>query len=297
MQTSALKGRFSDYGMCNPVIKKMAKKAEAQELYTNESASSYNGIIGKTVYFLACCLAGLCIFFVLHNTFMAKVQSYGGAVVIDNIENLEGIISFKTCGTEMGIFLVAVVIVLLSPLIAWLIRPIIPVFGTLYAICEGYFIGGITEALVPDYRWISFAALVITVVLVGTMLFLYKNEHIRVTKKFKKVVFALFITSILSGASMFLLNLVPFLKPIISSMTSFMGTPVVSIVMSVIYIIIATLFLLVDFDVIKQCVEEGMPKKYEWMAAFGLTYTVIYIYFKILNLILKLTSSKKNKNN
>ena len=295
MHTSERKGGFFGYGMCNPVIKKMAEKSEAQEFDPNETAASYNGIIGKTLYFLVFCLAGLGIFFPLHNMFMASPDSYGGKNIIENIKNLEGIIKLETCGTETAIFAIAAIIVFISPLIAWLIRPAIPVFGSLYALCEGYFIGVVTEALMPDYRRIAFAALVITVVLVATMLFLYKREYIKVTKKFTMIVFTLFITSAFSGVLIYLLSLVPFLRPIISPMTDFMGTPVVSIVLSVVYIIIAALFLLVDFDVIKRCVEENMPKKYEWMAAFGLTYTVIYIYFKILNLIMQITSVGQKK--
>ncbi len=297
MHTSAKKGGLFGYGMCNPVIKKMAKKSEAQEFDANTPAASYNGIIGKTLYFLVFCLAGLGAFFPLHNMFMANPEAYGGKNIIENIKNLEGIIRLETCGTETAIFAVAAIIVFLCPLIAWLIRAAIPVFGALYALCEGYFIGVVTEALMPDFRWISFAALVITVILVATMLFLYKMEYVKVTKKFKMIVLSLFITSALSGALISLLSFIPFLRPIIAPMASVMGTPVVSIVLSVIYIVIAALFLLVDFDVIKRCVEEGMPQKYEWMAAFGLTYTVIYIYFKILNLIMQLTSTNNKSKN
>ncbi len=295
MYTSSKKSGIFGYGMCNPVIKKMAKKSEAQEFSTENSSASYNGIIGKTLYFLIFCIAGLGLFFPLHNMFMAKPEAYGGRYVVDNIKNLEGIVKFESCGTETLIFVIIAGIVLLCPLIAWLIRPTIPVVGSLYALCEGYFIGLLTEALLPEYRWISFAALIITAVLVATLLFLYKKEQIKVTKKFTMIVSALFFTSILSSLLIFLLSFVPLLHPIISSMTAFMGNPAVSIVLSVIYIIIASMFLLVDFEVIKRCVEEGMPKKYEWMAAFGLTYTVIYIYFKILNLIIQITSSKKSK--
>ncbi len=295
MYSTTKKSGLFGYGMCNPVIKKMAKKSEAQEFNATETAASYNGIIAKTLYFLIFCLAGFSLFFPLHNLFMANPAAYGGNYVVDNITNLEGIVKLESCGTEALIFLIAGGVALLCPMIAWLIRPTIPVVGPLYALCEGYFVGVITEALMPEYRWISLAALVITAVLVAVMLFLYKAEHVKVTKKFGMIVSALFLTSLLSSLLLFVLNFIPALQPIISSMTAFMGNPIVSIVMSVIYIILAALFLLVDFEVIKRCVEEGMPKKYEWMAAFGLTYTVVYIYFKILNLIMQIASAGKNK--
>lgn len=76
--------------------------------------------------------------------------------------------------------------------------------------------------------------------------------------------------------------------------TTFMNNPIISIISSVLFIIIATMFLLVDFSTIEECVENKMPRKLEWMAAFGLVYTVIYIYFKILNLILQIVGNSKS---
>ncbi|WP_366072660.1 Bax inhibitor-1/YccA family protein [uncultured Anaerovibrio sp.] len=48
------------------------------------------------------------------------------------------------------------------------------------------------------------------------------------------------------------------------------NTPGVSIGISIVFVIIAALFLLVDFDTIERCVENGVDKQYEWMAAWGL---------------------------
>ena len=72
-------------------------------------------------------------------------------------------------------------------------------------------------------------------------------------------------------------------------------SPVFSIGLSVVYIVIACAFLLVDFDTIERSVENRLPKKYEWTAAFGLAYTIIYLFLKILNLLCKLT--QKNNSN
>ena len=54
-------------------------------------------------------------------------------------------------------------------------------------------------------------------------------------------------------------------------------------------ICIAALFLLVDFDTIQTAVEKQLPRKYEWIAAFGLAFSVIWLFLKVLDLILKLT--------
>ena len=65
-----------------------------------------------------------------------------------------------------------------------------------------------------------------------------------------------------------------------------------AIALDVVGIVIAALFLISDFSVIDECVQEQYPKEYEWSAAFGLVFTVIWLYLKILDLLMQL--NKKN---
>ncbi|MDD3219135.1 MAG: Bax inhibitor-1/YccA family protein [Lachnospiraceae bacterium] len=286
-------GKAFGYGMCNPVIKKMVKKSNTVEITHGEA--TYRGIAGKTIYFLVVCVLGVAAFFVLHNIFMQNADAFGGVLTIGDVEDLEGIVLINTCVFEALAALVAGIIVLFTPLLAWLIRPTIPVVGTLYALCEGYFMGAITEALTPEYQWISLVAFVLTALIVGIMLFLYVKRIVKVTKKFKTVITTLFLVMIFGGIAVFLLSFVPVLRPIIMGITTFMNNPIIGIISSVIFIIVAALFLLVDFNTIEECVENKMAKKLEWMAAFGLVYTIIYIYFKILNLILQIVGKSKSE--
>ena len=63
---------------------------------------------------------------------------------------------------------------------------------------------------------------------------------------------------------------------------------------SVIFIIIAALFLIFDFDTIDHVVKDKLPKKYEWQAAFGLAFTVIRLYLKVLDIIITIAGRNKN---
>ena len=45
---------------------------------------------------------------------------------------------------------------------------------------------------------------------------------------------------------------------------------------------------------IDNCVRNGYPRKYEWSAAFGLVFTVIWIYLKILDLLIQVTGKNRN---
>ena len=39
--------------------------------------------------------------------------------------------------------------------------------------------------------------------------------------------------------------------------------------------------------------KEGYPKEYEWSTAFGLVFTVLWLYLRILELIIRLTGDSK----
>ena len=51
---------------------------------------------------------------------------------------------------------------------------------------------------------------------------------------------------------------------------------------------IAALNLIIDFGVIEEGSQAGAPKYMEWYAAFGLLVTLVWLYFEILRLLMKL---------
>ena len=270
---------------CNPVIKKMHDRAETT---TSSDTATYKGVARKTGFFLLMAVAGFAAFFFLH-MFLGR----GGAP--DIIYNIDNIFHLNMYVTEAAVAGMALVISVIAPLFAWFFRSAIPVVGTFYALCEGYTIGFLTGMLAPQYQWISAAALVITILVVGAMLFLYARRIVKVGKKFRTVVTATFITMILGGLLTTVLYMIPFTRALISPILTFMGNPLIGLGLTIVYLIVACLFLLVDFSVIEECIERGISARFEWMAAFGLTYTIIYIYFRVLDLILRIVSIMEKK--
>lgn len=270
---------------CNPVIKKMHDRAETT---TSSDTATYKGVARKTGFFLLMAVAGFAAFFLLH-LFLGR----GGAP--DIVYNIDNIFHLNMYLTEAAVAGMALVISVIAPLFAWFFRSAIPVVGTFYALCEGYTIGFLTGMLAPQYQWISAAALVITILVVGAMLFLYARRIVKVGKKFRTVVTATFITMILGGLLTTILYMIPFTRALISPILTFMGNPLIGLGLTIVYLIVACLFLLVDFSVIEECIERGISSRFEWMAAFGLTYTIIYIYFRVLDLILRIVSIMEKK--
>lgn len=281
-----MKSNSSGFAMTNPVIGKMVKKTSEMEPDKSLGTASYSGIANKTLFFMATTVIGVVLYFILHQYLLSVSPA---DMIVDFVDENE-IFAIHMSLYEVGVLILAGVLALIMPLAAWLLRSTIPVTGVLFTVSQGYFIGCISEFLVPEYKWIGILALVLTIAIVGVMLFLYAKRIVRVTKRFRTVMMVLFPSIIIGGFALFILGLIPGVRNAVEGLNSIMQNPVVSIISSIVFIIIAALFLLADFNAIEECVENGMPKKLEWMAAFGLAYTIIYIYFKILNLLLKLVN-------
>ena len=278
------------FGMANPVIRKLAKKGE----FDSENVSTYGGIVAKTVFFMIVTIIGVLLCFILHNILIRNAAPES----LYHFEDAENsIYNFTFTMGEAVIMGVVILIDLITPFLAFFIRPTIPVTGTLYSVCQGMLVGYITVALAPQYKFISLLAALITLALVGVMLFVYAKRIIKVTARFRGIVISIFFGVVLAGIIYFVLNLIPAVRnsELFSGINMFVNQPAISIGISVIFVILACLFLLADFDTIERCVENRLDKKYEWMAAWGLAYTVLYIYFKILRILLMIFGNGRGK--
>jgi uncharacterized YccA/Bax inhibitor family protein len=113
---------------------------------------------------------------------------------------------------------------------------------------------------------------------VGTLV-VYSLRIIRVTPKFTKFVVA-------AGFGALGLILVNWIVGIF--VTGGLGLRTDSPlgwIFSVGMILLGCFFLLLDFDQIETGVRAGVPERYSWLMAFGLTVTLVWIYLEILRFI------------
>ncbi len=154
-----------------------------------------------------------------------------------------------------------------------------PVAIISYAAIEGVFLGGISQLFEARYPGIVVQAVVGTTAVAMSMLFLYRSGRIRVTPKFTKMVI---------GATMGFLGLI-----LVNLVASFFvdgglgirdGGPL-AIGVSLFAIGLASLNLVLDFDLIEKGAQQGLPERYGWFAAFGLLVTLVWLYIEILRLL------------
>ena len=258
----------------NPIIRKLSRIQETDE----DNCCSFGGIIAKLIYFMLMVLAGI-----LLNVIMGG--KWGGEI----IEITDTAITVTS--NEAIALGVAAVALILSPILAMLIKVTIPVTGALFCVSTGFVISWAGSTFGKEYASTIWLALLVTAVVVMTMGFLYFSGKVRVTRKFRTVILVLFLGSIFSSVIVAILSLIPATRSFTQSLVE---NGVINIGASVLMIIIASLFLLVDFDTIRRSVDDGLPRKYEWYAAFGLAFSIIWLFFKILELLGKLKNNKSS---
>lgn len=274
---SAASKTKSSFLRSNPIMRRLDNVTEVDE--TN--SATYKGIAVKTAFFLLFCVAGILLQLALVNTLSA------GELIEFSVRGFE----VSMYSYELYALIGSVILAIVFQLLAFFAKATTPVTGALYCVTQGYMISFLIFKVLKGYEYLGALALAITLTIVLVMSILYATGAIRVTKKFKMVMLTLFVTSIASSILVFIGSLIPATRELVAAIT---GNIVFSIVSGVIFIIIAALFLICDFDTIDHVVNDKLPKKYEWAAAFGLAFTVLWLYLKVLDIIMTIAGNKKD---
>ncbi|MGC1547105.1 MAG: Bax inhibitor-1/YccA family protein [Rhodanobacter sp.] len=152
----------------------------------------------------------------------------------------------------------------------------------LYAIAEGFALGGISAVLEVRYPGIVLQAVMLTVGVLAAMLLLYRSGLIKVTDKFRMGVVA-------ATGGIALLYLVDMgLRAFTSIQIPFIHeSGALGIGFSLLVVGLAALNLVLDFDMIDRAASQGAPKYMEWYGAFALMVTLVWLYMEILRLLSK----------
>lgn len=262
----------------NPIMNRLSK---INEFDTGEKAAGYGRITLKTGFFLLMTIVGMFVYLILNST-MFSSQSQSVQFVYKGIHA-------STSAVQIWFFVGAGIIAIIAQLLAAFVKSTIPVTGTIYSACQGFIISFIIFTVLGDrYSYLGLLALLITIVVVFSMALLYTTGVIKVTKKFRLIVATLFASMVGISIFSFIGYLIPLTRPFVSAV---MGNFWISIGLTLASIVLSCLFLISDFSMIDNVVENKMPAKYEWMAAFGLAFTILWIYVKILDFLIQIVAS------
>jgi len=180
----------------------------------------------------------------------------------------------------LPVFLVAMVLGFVNALK----KSVSPALMIVFAVAEGLMLGGISNwynsyAVINGWDGIVLQAVVATMTTFGVMLTLYLTGVIKVTKRFTRVL-------MVAAVSYLVLALASFVAAMfgVGGGWGFYGVDGLGIIISLAGVAIASFFLALDFEAIKQGVAMGLPEKESWRMSFGLLVTLVWIYLEFLRM-------------
>ncbi len=148
-----------------------------------------------------------------------------------------------------------------------------------YAAFEGVFVGGISRVYENAYNGVVAQAVLGTLAAFVAMLVLYRARIIRNTPKFQR-------TLMIAAVGYLVFAVVHLIGVSFGLWTSiYAGSSLLGVLVSAAGVVLASLFLVLDFDFVEQGIRQGIPQQYAWTAAFGLVVTLVWLYLEMLRLI------------
>lgn len=153
----------------------------------------------------------------------------------------------------------------------------------IYALLEGFFVGGLSAMMEAAFPGIVLQAVALTFGVMFMMLAAYKSGTIRATPAFRKGIIA-------ATGAIFIVYLVSWIAGLAfgTSIPFIHEGGIIGIGFSLFVVVIAALNFILDFDFIEKASASGADKKMEWMGAFSLMLTLVWLYIEILRLLSKL---------
>jgi uncharacterized YccA/Bax inhibitor family protein len=155
-----------------------------------------------------------------------------------------------------------------------------PITAPLYAICEGLALGGISASFESYQHGIVIQAVGLTLAVTFVMLTLYRTGIVKVTDRFRRMLFAA-----TGGIMLFYLVVLGLSFFGVGSMSMLYGHTPLAIGISFVIVAIAAFNLVLDFDIIARQTAMGAPRFMEWYGAFALMVTLVWLYLEILRLL------------
>lgn len=233
----------------NPVYRRALNETES--LDKTYEASTYAGVARKALFYIALVLVG----------------AFGGlALMVANTE------LFVT------MLIISLFTTTIFALFAFLIPSAAKVFGSLYCLAEGLLVGVVSLAFEAVAPGVVLAALLSTVVVLTLVVTLFLTGTVKVTSKFIRFLMIFALSILVTMLLLWIISL------FIQIEFDFRIMAVVSGIM----IFLCTLYLFFDLEMIRRVVEGGAPKFFEWYVAFGLVFTLVWLYMEILPLLARL---------
>ncbi|MEU8774597.1 Bax inhibitor-1/YccA family protein [Streptomyces sp. NPDC048606] len=182
-------------------------------------------------------------------------------------------------GVSYGIAIVSAIVAFVLAMVQSFKRKASPALILGYAAFEGVFLG-VISMVTSTYisPGVVVQAVLGTMCVFAAVLFAYKMRWIRVTRRFTGFVMA-------AALGFVLLMLANSLFALFGGGDGLgFRSGGLGIVFGIVGVILGACFLALDFKQVEDGVTYGAPREEAWLAAFGLTLTLVWIYLELLRL-------------
>ena len=253
----------------NPSVSRWARRCGTGNLAVECDAATYRGVIGKTALLVAITIVSAIA------TMFAT--TYG---IFKFAETLE-ISDIAVIGFIVGVAVAVVLMIVCSIGIA--VSPkTAKVFGPIYAIIQGAFLGFIAAFLDMILPFVTVAAMLGTVIVFVVCMLLYRVIGVRIKSNFVRVLAISLMCFVLAEVIV-----VPIM--LFAQIEGFYNALIwIQAISTFICIVFASITIIYDLQSIDYMVQVGADRQYEWPVAFSLTTSLVYLYLQILQLLLRI---------
>jgi uncharacterized YccA/Bax inhibitor family protein len=202
--------------------------------------------------------------------FLVLVAATTAVLAIMNLQNM-----------SWPLLIGAMIVAFISAIIGTRNVKLAPIFGIIYAGCEGLVLGLVSVAYASFYEGIVPTALITTFIVLLVMMLLYSMNIIKVNQRFASFM----VVALISIIFMSLVSL------IFQSVFPYNGS--LYFVVCILTTLLSAFYLFLDFENIKTCVESGTDSSVGWVLALGLMVSLVWIYVEILRLLV-IFSNRRN---
>lgn len=246
----------------NPAVRRLVRQSDNGQLGCVEEVATYKGVYLKAALFALVTIVAAILTDVL--LVYAVANGYIGQALMA--------LGIGAAVSAIVLLVVALVITFVPSTAKWL--------GFIYVILQGALLG-ITSLLIDlVYPGISLAAFAGTLIVFLTALLVNSVFKVRISSKFVRGMLVAFISLALVQLIMFVVSFFGYYD--------YKAVLWIQLIVSALCIIWATLMLFWDLANIDYIVEARADKKFEWIVAFSLVTTLIYLYVEILELLVRL---------
>lgn len=211
----------------------------------------------------------------------------------DTIQKAVGAFAILAVGAAIGWFVPALaipaaIVGFVLALVNIFKKKTVPALVLAYSAVQGVFVGGISQIFEQtSYEGIATQALIGTAAVFVATLLLFRSGKIRASKKATKI----FLIAMVGYALFGLINIGLMLFGVTNEPFGLRSEPIpglgipFGVVLGILVVILAAYSLVLDFDAVKQGVENGAPRNFAWRAVFGIVLTVVWLYIEILRLL------------